>query len=65
MSVANPALTMFSEDELAFRDAIRSFAEGEIKPIREEMDHQAQMKPELVKQLFEMGLMGIDTRQSL
>lgn len=58
---ARPALTILSEDELAFRDAIRSFAESEIKPHVTEMDEKAQMKPELVQKLFEMGLMGIET----
>ncbi len=56
-----PALTMWSDDEIAFRDAVRSFAEAEIKPHVTEMDEKAQMKPELVSKLFEMGLMGIET----
>lgn len=58
---ARPALTILSEDELAFRDAVRSFAESEIKPQVAHMDEKAQMNPELVKKLFEMGLMGIET----
>lgn len=58
---ARPALTMWSEDEVAFRDAIRSFAESEIKPYVNEMDEHAKMKPELVSKLFEMGLMGIES----
>ncbi|MBC7419288.1 MAG: acyl-CoA dehydrogenase [Bdellovibrio sp.] len=56
-----PALTMWSEDEIAFRDAVRSFAEAEIKPHVTEMDEKAQMKPEIVSKLFEMGLMGIES----
>lgn len=58
---ARPALTMWSEDEIAFRDAVRSFAEAEIKPHVNEMDEKAQMKPEIVTKLFEMGLMGIES----
>ncbi len=63
MSIENsrPALTQFSEDEIAFRDAVRSFAETEIKPHVHEMDTAAKMKPELVAKLFEMGLMGIES----
>ncbi len=57
----HPALTMWSEDEVAFRDAVRSFAEAEIKPHVNEMDEQAQMKPEIVGKLFEMGLMAIES----
>ncbi len=56
-----PALTQSSEDETAFRDAVRSFAETEIKPYVHEMDTAAKMKPELVSKLFEMGLTGIET----
>jgi len=56
-----PAITMFSEDEQAFREAVRSFAENEVKPFVSEMDEKAQMKPEIVQKLFEMGLMGIET----
>lgn len=58
---ARPALTMWSEDEVAFREAVRSFAETEIKPHVTHMDEQAQMKPEIVSKLFEMGLMGIES----
>ncbi len=58
---ARPALTQFSEDEIAFRDAVRIFAETEIKPLVTEMDEKAEMKPELIAKLFEMGLMGIET----
>ncbi len=58
---ARPALTQFSEDEIAFRDAVREFAEAEIKPHVNSMDIEAQMKPEIVSKLFEMGLMGIES----
>lgn len=61
---ARPALTQFSDDENAFREAVRSFAEAEIKPLVTEMDEKAQMKPELVSKLFEMGLMGIETPEN-
>ena len=57
MSENIPALTSFTEDEQAFREAIRSFAEGEIKPIVGKMDEQAHYQEGLVQQLFEMGLM--------
>ncbi len=53
--------TFLSEDEVAFRDAVRQFAEGQIKPLVNKMDQEAQMDPNLVKQFFEMGLMGIES----
>lgn len=58
------ALTQFSEDEMQFRDAVRSFAEAEIKPLVSQMDEHAEMDKGLVKKLFEMGLMGIETPDS-
>jgi alkylation response protein AidB-like acyl-CoA dehydrogenase len=58
---SRPALTVLSEDEAAFKNAIRDFAESEIKPLVASMDEHAVMRPELVKKLFEMGLMGIET----
>ncbi|KYG63954.1 acyl-CoA dehydrogenase [Bdellovibrio bacteriovorus] len=58
---ARPALTTLSEDEVAFRDAVRSFAESEIKPHVTHMDEKAEMNKDILKKLFEMGLMGIET----
>lgn len=55
------ALTQLSEDEIQFRDAVRDFAENEIKPLVQEMDHKAEMNPGLIKKLFEMGLMGVES----
>lgn len=57
----NPALTQWNEDESAFREAIREFAQSEIKPKVHDMDKNQQMDPGLVHQLFQMGLMGIET----
>ncbi len=64
MSEVHCALTMLSEDERAFKDAVREFAESEIKPHVTEMDEKAQMRPEIVKQLFEMGMMGIESPET-
>ncbi|MCB0343028.1 MAG: acyl-CoA dehydrogenase [Pseudobdellovibrionaceae bacterium] len=61
MSTTQPALTTLNEDEIAFRDAIRTFAEGEIRPLVNKMDEEAKMDPKLVQKLFEMGLMGIES----
>ncbi len=58
---ARPALTTLSEDELAFRDAVRTFAEAEIKPLVSKMDEAAQIEPALLPKLFEMGLMGVES----
>ena len=59
-SLARP-LTTLSEDEQMFRDSVREFAEGEIRKRVEEMDEQQHLDPAVVKQCFELGLMGIET----
>jgi len=61
MSEYQPALTSLSEDESAFRDAIRDFAESEVKPLVSSMEENCQINPDLIKKLFEMGLMGIES----
>lgn len=61
MSDTFNALTILSDEEQAFRDAIRQFAEGEIKPKVLKMDEEAKMDEGLIKQYFEMGLMGVET----
>lgn len=58
---ARPALTTLSEDELAFQQAVRDFAESEIAPHVSHMDEKAEMSGDILKKLFEMGLMGIET----
>src|SRR2546421_12409060 len=59
-SLARP-LTSLSEDEQMFRDSVREFAEGEIRKRVEEMDEQGHLDPAIIKQCFDLGLMGIET----
>jgi alkylation response protein AidB-like acyl-CoA dehydrogenase len=59
-SIARP-LTALSEDEQMFRASVREFAEGELRKRVESMDEQGQFDPELTRQCFELGLMGIET----
>src|SRR6184192_300142 len=59
-SFARP-LTTLSEDEQMFRDSVREFAEGEIRKRVEEMDEQGHLDSALMKQCFDLGLMGIET----
>ena len=59
-SVARP-LTTLSEDEEMFRASVREFAEGELRKRVEPMEEQGQLDPSLIKQCFELGLMGIET----
>ena len=59
--VSNPALTSLSEEEELFKSSIREFAEGEVRPRVEKMDHDAKLDKDLIEQCFELGLMAIET----
>lgn len=54
-------LTVLSEDEEMFRSSVREFAEGELRPRVQEMDEKGKLDPALIKQCFDLGLMGIET----
>jgi len=53
-------LSVLSEEETMFRDAVREFAETEIKPYVSEMDEAARFRPDIIAKFFGMGLMGIE-----
>ena len=53
-------LTVPTEEERMFRDAVREFADGVVAPLAADMDRDARMDPALITQLFEMGLMGVE-----
>jgi alkylation response protein AidB-like acyl-CoA dehydrogenase len=55
------ALTQLSEEEELFRSSVREFAEGEVRPRVEKMEHEAKLDKDLIKQCFELGLMAIET----
>jgi alkylation response protein AidB-like acyl-CoA dehydrogenase len=54
------ALTMLSEDEAMFQEAVRAFARAEVAPLVKEMDEHQKLDPKLIEKCFEMGLMGIE-----
>ena len=58
-TVATP-LTVLSEEEQMFRDAVADFAASEVAPRVTAMDRAAAIDPTLVPKLFELGLMGIE-----
>jgi alkylation response protein AidB-like acyl-CoA dehydrogenase len=57
-------LTRLSEDEEMFRASVREFASGELRPRVEQMDEQGKLDPALIKQCFDLGLMGIETPEA-
>jgi butyryl-CoA dehydrogenase len=52
-------LSHLSEDESAFRDAVASFVEGEVRPRVASMERAGKLDPELIPKYFELGMMGI------
>ena len=57
-------LTQFSEDERLLQLNVRSFANAEIRPLVKEMEESAQLSSTLLKQLFDLGIMGIEVPES-
>ncbi len=53
-------LTVLTDDEEMFRDAVRQFAQTEVAPRVAEMDEKQRMDEALIPQLFDLGLMGIE-----
>ena len=53
-------VTMLSEDEMLFREAIRDFAEKRVKPQVMDMDRAGKLPRELIDELFTLGVMGIE-----
>ena len=53
------ALTVLSEEEAMFRDAVAGFAEEEVRPRVTAMERAGKIDPELLPKYFELGLMGI------
>jgi butyryl-CoA dehydrogenase/short/branched chain acyl-CoA dehydrogenase len=56
----HPPLTQLSEEESLFYATVRQFAEETIGPLVGRMDSDQQFAAGLVKQLFDLGLMGIE-----
>ena len=53
-------LTVLSEEERMFRDTVRRFAKEQITPHVREMDEQGVFRKDILKQIFDLGLMGIE-----
>ena len=58
--IIHPPLTRLSEEESLFYATVRKFAEETIAPKVRAMDDEQQFADGLVKQLFALGLMGIE-----
>ena len=65
VAAARPPLTILSDEEAMFRDAIAGFAEEEVRPRVQQMERDGKIDPDLTRQFFEMGLMGIEVPEAL
>ena len=53
-------LTIVSSEEKMFYDQAYAFAKGSVLPYVREMDEKQEMRPEIVREAFDLGLMGIE-----
>jgi butyryl-CoA dehydrogenase/short/branched chain acyl-CoA dehydrogenase len=53
-------LTLLTDEEQMFRDTVRQFAEESLTSRVSRMDEEARIDPDLIPELFELGLMGIE-----
>jgi alkylation response protein AidB-like acyl-CoA dehydrogenase len=58
--MAPQPLTLLTEEEEMFRETVRQFAQDSIADRVSVMDREAQMDPDLIREVFELGLMGVE-----
>ncbi len=56
----NRTLTALDEDESLFRQQVRKFARERIAPHVRKMDEEAHFREDLLREMFDLGLMGIE-----
>ena len=54
------SVTMLSDEETAARMMVESWCKKELQPHVRSMDQAGEMKPEILKSMFENGLMGME-----
>ncbi len=58
-------LTILSDDEILFRDAVAAMAEEMVRPRVQDMERAGKIDPELTQAFADMGLMGIEIPEEL
>ena len=53
-------VTVFTEDEIMVRDAVRQWARTDLLPAVRDMDDASQLRPDILRALFENGHMGLE-----
>ena len=62
--MTHPALTSLSQDEKLFRDSVLDFARKRVAPRVSAMDEKGAMDKDLIPQLFELGVMGVEVPEA-
>jgi short-chain 2-methylacyl-CoA dehydrogenase len=65
LSAPPAALTLLTDEEVMFREAVREFAETDVRPHVQSMDEAAQFRQDLIPRFFELGLMGVEVPEAL
>lgn len=55
-----PPLTTFTEEEMMFKDMVSRFATERVAPLVRKMDNEGKFDPDLIKECFSSGLMGVE-----
>lgn len=63
-SISGRAITLLDEEERLFQDTVRLFAKEQIAPLVRKMDDSQQLDAEVLRRLFELGVMGIEIPES-
>src|SRR3954462_5354629 len=65
MQTPNPPspLTLLTEEETMFREAVAGFAEEEVRPRVAAMESASKIDPALLPKYFDLGLMGIEVAE--
>ena len=57
-------LTQLSDEEQMFRESVHEFAQAKVRPHVHAMDEAGKFEPDLLRQFFDMNLMGIEIPES-
>ncbi|KAK3559765.1 hypothetical protein QTP86_020736 [Hemibagrus guttatus] len=55
-----PPLQTYTEEEAMMKETVKKFAQERITPFVSKMDENSMMEPEVIRSLFEQGLMGLE-----
>ncbi len=56
-------LTVLQEEERLFQSSVRQFAKQRLAPHVRAMDEEGKFRPDLLREMFDLGLMGIDIKE--